>query len=437
MNSSKPTRRDFLRQVGKAAGAAMAVPYVLTSRALGDGETPPASERVTMGHVGVGGRGTALMHSFLPLPDVQSVAVSDCFRSRREAAAKTVDDHYTRQSDAGSYQGCAAYADFRDLIAREDIDAVVIATHDVWHVPLVTACARAGKDVYVEKPLGMSVEQNKAAREAVRRYGTIFQYGTQQRSMAHCRHGCELVLNGRLGEVQSIEVVAPGGWAGGSTEPIPVPEDLDYDMWLGPAPVSPYTADRCEARGSYFVYDNSLGFLAGWGAHPLDILDWAYGSDEMMPVACEGTGVIPTEGLYDTVATWELDLLYANGVPLKFRGGGEDSTKFVGMEGWIDIRRSGLQAEPQSLLTEVIGPGEIRLPRSSNHSQDFVEGVKTRRPAISDVESAVRSDTISHLGDIAIRTGRRIKWDPLQETIIGDDTARRMLSRPMRSPWRL
>lgn len=437
MDSGKPIRRDFLKQTGKAVGALIAAPYVLTSRALGDATDPPASERVTLGHIGVGGRGTALMHSFLALPDVQSVAVSDCFASRREAAAKTVDDQYAKRSASGSYRGCAAYADFRDLVAREDVDGVVIATHDVWHVPLLTACARAGKDVYVEKPLGMSIEQDKAARDAVRRYGTIFQYGTQQRSMGHCRHGCELVLNGRIGEVRSIEVVAPGGWGGGSTEPIPVPDDLDYDRWLGPAPVSPYTADRCEARGSYFVYDNSIGFLAGWGAHPLDILDWAYGSDEMMPVECEGTGVIPTEGLYNTVATWELDLRYGNGVPLKFRGGGEDSTKFLGTDGWIDIRRSGLGAEPKSLLTEVVGPGETRLPRSSNHSRDFVEAVKSRRPAVSNIESAVRSDTISHLGDIAIRTGRKIRWDPVQETIVGDETARRMLSRPMRSPWRL
>ena len=437
MNERQPTRREFLAKGGAALAGAVAAPYVITSAALGDGATPPASDRVTLGHIGVGGRGGGLLHSFLSLPGAQSVAVCDCFRSRREAAAKAVGDHYAKQSGTGSYEGCAAYADFRDLLARDDIDAVVIATHDVWHVPLTTACARAGKHVYVEKPLGMSIEQDRAAREAMQRYGRTFQYGTQQRSMAHCRHGCELVLNGRIGEVQEIEVVAPGGWAGGSTEPAPVPDDLDYDMWLGPAPVSPYTVDRCVERGSYFVYDNSIGFLAGWGAHPLDILDWAYGSDEMMPVECQGTGVIPTEGLYDTVATWEVHLRYANGVPLTFRSGGGDLTRFVGTEGWVNISRSGLDAEPKSLLTSTIAPDEIRLPQSDHHSQNLVDSVRSCRPAISDVESAVRSDTISHLSDIAIRTGRTIHWDPERETITGDETARRMLSRPMRSPWRL
>jgi glucose-fructose oxidoreductase len=424
------TRRSFLKQTAAAAGVAWAAPHVITSKALGDASTPAAGERITMGHIGVGGRGTALMHSFLALPDAQTVAVSDCFASRREAAVNAVNARYADQA-------CSSHADFRELIARPDIDAVVIATHDVWHVPLATACARAGKDVYVEKPLGMSIEQDLVCRETCRRYGTIFQYGTQQRSMPHCRHGCELVLNDRIGEIQAIEVVAPGGGSGGSTEPIPVPDDLDYDRWLGPAPWSPYTASRCTERGGYWVYDNSIGFLGGWGAHPLDILDWAYGSDQRMPVECEGTGVIPTEGLYDTVATWDLQLRYANGVPFRFIGGGEDSTKFTGTEGWIDIRRSGLRAEPESLLNEVIRPDEIRLPRSDNHSRNFVDAVRNRRPAISAVETAVRSDTISHLGDIAVRTGRKIRWDPAKETIAGDDAAQRMIHRSMRAPWRL
>jgi len=427
---TKPTRREFVKQTAGALGAAIVAPYVITSKALGDATTPPASERVAMGHIGVGGRGTHLMNTFLALPDARTVAVSDCFASRREGASGAVNARY-------GDEGCAVYADFRELLARSDIDAVVIATHDVWHVPVAMAAARSGKDIYVEKPLGMSIEQNKALRETCARYGTIFQYGTQQRSQAHCRYGCELVLNGRLGEIERIEVVAPGGESGGSTEPIPVPDDLDYEMWLGPAPWSPYTATRCTERGGYWVYDNSIGFLGGWGAHPLDILDWAHGSDEMMPVDCEGTGVIPTEGLYDTVTTWDLNLTYANGVPLKFIGGGEDSTKFWGTEGSIDIRRSGLTTEPKSLASEVIGPAEIQLPRYGNHSQNFIDAVKSRRAAASNIESAARSDIISHLGDIAVRTGRKIKWDPAKETITGDEAARRMMHRPMRSPWRL
>ncbi len=437
MNTKVLTRRGFLRRAGGAIAGAVAAPGIITSGALGDAARAPASERVTLGHIGVGGRGGGLLRGFLGLGDVQSVAVCDPFRSKREAWAEQVDAHYADQAGVGADRGCAAYNDFRELLARDDIDGVVIATHDGWHVPITMAAARAGKDMYVEKPLGMSVEQGKALRETLQRYGTIFQYGTQQRSMRHCRFACELVRNGRVGQIQSIEVIAPGGSSGGSTEPIPVPDDLDYDMWLGPAPVTPYTSDRCSTSGSYFIYDNSLGFVAGWGAHPLDILDWAHGSDDVVPVEYEGTGTVPTEGLFDTITTWDVSCRYADGVPMAFRSGPTDLTKFVGSEGWVAISRGGIDAEPKSLLTSVIAPHETRLVESVNHGQNFVDSMRTRTPAASPVESAVRSDTISHLSDIAVRTGRRVQWDPGQETIIGDETARRMLSRPMRSPWRL
>ncbi|MFQ6131171.1 MAG: Gfo/Idh/MocA family protein [Armatimonadota bacterium] len=436
MNRIKRSRRGFLRSAGRALAGALVAPHVITSSALGQATTPPASERVTLGHIGVGGRGGGLLRGFLGVAEAQSVAVCDPFKSKRENWAEKINSHYADKMGDATYKGCAAYNDFRDLLAREDIDGVVIATHDGWHVPIAIAAARAGKDMYVEKPLGLSVEQNKALRETIRRYGRVFQYGTQQRSSQHCRFGCELIRNGRIGEIRSIQVEAPGGSSGGSTEPIPVPEDLDYDMWLGPAPVTPYTKDRCSTQGSYFVYDNSLGFVAGWGAHPLDILDWAYGGDEAVPVEYEGTGTIPTEGLFDTVTVWSVSCKYPNGVPMAFRSG-PDLTKFIGTEGWVAIRRGGLDAEPKSLLTSTIGPGETRLVESTNHAKNFVDCMRTRTDAVSTIESAVRSDTISHLSDIAIRTGRKIRWDPKAETIIGDDTARRMLSRPMRSPWRI
>ncbi|MBM3476359.1 MAG: Gfo/Idh/MocA family oxidoreductase [Armatimonadetes bacterium] len=423
-------RRDFLRQSATALAGAAAAPYIITSSALGQGQRPAASERIATAHIGVGSRGGGLLGEFMSLPDVQCVAIVDCFASRREGVAHAVNQRY-------GGQGCTAYGDFREMLARDDIDAVVVATHDVWHVPLTTACARSGKDVYVEKPLGMSIEEDLVAREVCQRYGTVFQYGTQQRSMAHCRYGCELVRNGRLGEIKSIEVIAPQGGVGGSTEVIPVPEELDYDLWLGPAPWSPYTEDRCANRGGFWVYDNSIGFLAGWGSHPLDILDWAYGSDEMVPVECRGTGLIPTEGLYDTVATWDLQLRYPNGVPLAFKSGGGDLTRFVGTQGWLNISRGGLDADPKSLLTSPIGPDEIHLTESAGHARNFIDSVKSRTPAVSPIESATRSDIISHLGDIAIRTGRTIRWDPKAERIVGDDAASRMMTRPMRSPWRL
>ncbi|MHC4200706.1 MAG: Gfo/Idh/MocA family protein [Planctomycetota bacterium] len=416
------TRRRFLKGAAAAAGAA-ALPAIVPSSAFG------ASDRIALAHIGVGGRGGSLLGGFVGLGDCRIVATCDLFKSRREGRAGQVNGRYRSQV-------CKPYRDFREVLARDDIDAVVIATPDHWHVPIAMAAARAGKDMYVEKPLGVAAEWNFALRETLRRYGIIFQYGTQQRSSRHCRFGCELVRNGRIGKIQRIEVVAPGGRAGGSTTPIPVPADLDYDMWLGPAPWSPYTKDRCTSNGTYFVYDNSLGFIAGWGAHPLDILLWGSDPDNLVPVEFEGTGRIPTDGLFDTITSWDVRCKYANGVEMRFTPGG-DSTKWIGEKGWVRVRRGGLSTEPKSLMKSTIGPDEIHLVASRNHGQNFLDAVKTRTPAVSPIESSVDSDTISHLSDIAVRTGRKIRWDPKKEKIIGDEGAARMLNRAMRSPWRL
>ncbi len=432
MADSKPrlTRRALLKGAASAAAGVAAAPYVITSTALGAGATPPASERIGIGSIGVGGRGNGLLGGFLSLPDCRCLAVADAFKSRRERTAERINKRY-KSTD------CAAYHDFRDLLARDDIDGVVIATPDHWHVPAALAAARAGKDMYVEKPLGLCVAWDIALRETVRRYGRTFQYGTQQRSSAHLRHACELVHSGRIGEVKEIEVVAPGGSAGGSTTPIPVPDGFDYDLWLGPAPWSPYTKDRCTSAGSWFVYDNSIGFLGGWGAHPLDIAVWGWDKGNQVPVEIEGTGTIPTEGLFNTVKDWDMHGRYANGITFRFKGPGKDLTKFVGTEGTIWVGRGYLRTEPESLKNSKIGPNDVHLVASSNHGQSLLDGIKTRSDAVSNIDDAVQSDIISHLSDIAIRTGRKIKWDPKAETIVADEQASRLLSREMRSPWRL
>jgi hypothetical protein len=364
----------------------------------------------------------------------QSVATCDPIKPRREGRAAHVEQHYASRSNKGSYKGCEAYNDFRDLLARDDIDAVVIATPDHWHVPTALAAVRAGKDVYVEKPLGVSVTENKALREAVHRYGAIFQYGTQQRCFnTHCAFGCELVRNGYIGELKAIHVVAPNGATGGNPAPQPVPDGLDYDMWLGPAPVKPYTRDRVFGIGRWMVYDYALGFIAGWGAHPLDIAHWGY---PHIPVEYEGTGVIPTEGLFDTVVNWDVRGRYASGVEFTLKPGG-DKTTFLGTEGWVAPSRGSIRAEPASLLTVKIKPDETRLLQDNHHYRNFLNAVLSRTPPASDIDSAVQSDFMSHLGDIAIRTGRKIKWDPGTERIIADEQASRRLTRAMRSPWRL
>ncbi len=450
MKSHSTTRREFLRTTAASTVGATAVPYVLTSTALGGQGRPPAGERVTIGFIGVGNRGGSLMRYFLNLPDCQCVAVCDPFKSRREGQAQRIDKHYAKRVGSAQGKGCKAYRDFRDLIARDDIDAVVIATPDHWHVPTAIAAARAGKDLYVEKPLGLSIEQNLALRAEVYRYGRVFQYGTQQRSTPHFRQACELVRNGRIGKVHTVNVWCPAGEKGGSTKVEPVPADLDYDLWLGPAPKAPYNKDRVAARGAYWISDYAIGFIAGWGAHPLDIAQWGLGTDETGPVEYEGHGIYPSEGLYDTAISWDVTCRYASGVTMRFMSPdvarpiagkyklqANLGTMFIGDKGWIDVDRGRMHADPPELTTQHVRPDEEHLYESNHHWHDFVSAVKNRSGTVCPIEAAVRGDTISHLTEIAARTGRKIKWDPVKEEILGDATASRMMTRGMRSPWRL
>ena len=421
MKDIRFSRRNLLKG---AAAAAVASPYVITSAALGNADTPPASERITLGHIGVGGQGGFVFREFQNCKGLQSVAVVDTYEDRCAAYARMINSK--------------PYGDFREILARADIDAVVIATPDHWHVPIAILAAQAKKDAYVEKPLGLTIEEDLACLKVFTENSRVFQYGTMQRSapFSHCRFGCELVRNGRIGKVHTIEVIAPNGSAGGSTQEIPVPPTLDYDLWLGPAPVKPYTADRCKNPGHFFIHDYSIGYLAGWGAHPLDVMIWGSDADQSGPITVEGTGLIPTEGLYDNVINWDTCVQFGDGVRMTFTPGG-DSTKFIGSDGWVRIWRGGIDAEPKSLLTSKIGPNDVHLIDSPNHYQDFIDSVKSRNPTVSPLDQAVRSDTISQLCDIAVRTKRKITWDPKMTTIVGDAEAAKMMHRDMRAPWTL
>jgi len=419
MNTQRFTRRRLLE---RGAVGAIAAPSLIASTALGNAETPAPSERVTIGHIGVGNQGGGLLRAFLNCRGAQSVAVADAYKDRREAYARLIHGK--------------AYGDFRELLARSDIDAVIVATPDHWHVPIAIAAARAKKDAYVEKPLAVTVEQCQVCLKVFEENHRIFQYGTQQRSSAHCRFGCELVRSGRIGKVHTLEVIAPNGAAGGSTQQVPTPPNLDLDLWCGPSPVRPYTPDRCKPPGTYWIYDYSIGYLGGWGAHPLDIMVWGSDADVAGPMTVEGTGVIPTEGLYDTVYNWDVRFQMAGGVKMTFLPGG-DSTKFIGPEGWVRIWRGGIDAEPKSLLKSKIGPNDVHLVESNNHYQNFVDGVKSRKAPVSTLDHAVRSDIISHLSNIAVRTKRRIAWDPKKGTIVGDEEAARLMHRDLRAPWTL
>ena len=301
-------------------------------------------------------------------------------------------------------------------MARDDIDAVVIATPDHWHVPIGILAARAGKHVYIEKPLGVTIEQDLAMQKVVEEKGVIFQYGTQQRSMPHCWVGCELVRRGVVGKIHTIEVDAPDGGSGGSTVEVPIPKGFDFDMWCGPSPMRPYTTDLCQPPGTYYVYSQSIGYLGGWGAHPLDIMIWGSDADLSGLVTVEGTGVVPTEGLYDCVYNWDMSITMGD-VKLIFRPGA-DRTKFIGDQGWIQVARelarngaSDPAYDPKS-PAKPVEPTDTSLQVSTNHSENFIQAIKSGKPAVSNVQDAVRSDIISLLCDIAVRTGQKITWDP-------------------------
>ncbi len=381
-----------MKAAAQTAAGAAALPYLIPATALGaDGKAPP-SERVTLGHIGVGGRGRDLFRGFQQCDHLQSVAVADCYTSRRNVVAK----------DCGG----KAYADFRELLADPKIDAVVVATPDHWHVPIANAAARAKKHAYVEKPLAVSVEQVLSCRKHFRENGLVFQYGTQQRSMAHCRFGCELVRGGKIGKLQAIEVIAPDGGNIGPVKEVPVPPDLDFKMWTGPAAERPYALGLCTPPGTYWVYDYSIGYLGGWGAHPLDIMVWGYEGDLAGPYQLEGTGDILKNDLSDTVIHWDMKGQFADGVKFTFKPGG-DLTKFIGTEGWVAISRGGIDANPKSLLQTKLGPNDVHLTESIRHDQNFIDAIRTSGKAISPIDDAVRSDLISQLCNIAVRAAGR------------------------------
>jgi glucose-fructose oxidoreductase len=397
----------------------------------------PANDRITVAFIGTGTRGgDGLIPMFLPVPECQAVAVCDAWQERREKRAKQIEDYYSKQSGNGTYKGCAQHADFREVLARKDVDAVVIATPDHWHIPLAIMAARAGKDIYLEKPLGISLVQAKQLREALKKNNRVFQYGTQQRSTPHIRYGCELVRNGRVGKVHTVVVLAPAGTRGGSTEEQPVPAGFDYEMWTGPAPMRPYSDLKCKAAwpGHYYIYDYCLGFLAGWGAHPLDVAQWGLGSDHTSPVEYEGVGYVPKEGLFTATTNWTVRCRYANGVTMHFMDDHTNLTKFIGDEGWISLSRNSIDADPKTLIDPEMKPGR---DNNVTHARDFVQAVRTRGNTVAPFEAAVHSDTISHLSDVAIRTRRKIRWDPVKEVIIDDAEAMKMLDRSARSPWKV
>ena len=424
-------RRRFLKGAAVSASGAFVLPTIVPASVFG-ARSP--SNRITMGFVGTGGRGTWNLRNFIGRPEVQVRAVCDIDRPHGQRAKRIVDGVY-KNTD------CGFYGDFRQLVARDDIDAVTVCTPDHWHALVTIAAAKAGKDIYCEKPLVNTVAEGRAVCDAVSRYARMLQTGSHERSTRSIRHACELVRNGRVGKLHTIGVNLPVGGSQKQLAPqpvMPVPEGFDYDTWLGPAPWAHYTKRRC--HGSFrFIMDYSGGEMTDRGAHVIDIAQLGNGTDHTGPVKIKGTGWAPPDGLFNTFMRYHFECLYANGVRLIGRSEGPRGIKFEGSDGWIFVHIHGgrTESDPAWILKEKIGPGEEHIGYSVGHWQDFLDAVRTRKTTIAAPEIGHRTATICHLVNIALQTGHELTWDPKTEKIIDDRTAAAMLSRSCREPWSL
>jgi predicted dehydrogenase len=447
------TRRDVFRRAAAVAGGIVAAPSLVPSSALGKGDAVAPSERVALGLIGIGMMGRGHLGCCLRYPEAQIVAVCDMDQWRREDAKTRVEQGYAARQPGGTYRGCQAVNDLRELLARSDVDAVVIATGDNWHALATVLAAEAGKDIYCEKPASLTIREARAMIEAVRRYDRVFQTGLQQRSTAEFRDACRLVQAGRIGKVKIVYVPFPGTSGPVNLPGEPVPEGLDWDRWLGPAPWRPFNS-RFHEYGRpkrvvpwHFCRDFGGGNLTSNAVHAFDVVQWGLGMDESGPVSImpPGTQACPSltfeyrNGVLLQVVDWKLD-------PQKhFVPEGWDvktaikdfGALFVGEDGWIHVGRQGfLEGYPAGILEQ---PASEPAPPHpvDNHHQNWLACVKQRQRPVCDVAVGCRSTIVSHLGCIAHWTGRPLKWDPDKERFLEDDESNRLRFRALRPPWRL
>jgi myo-inositol 2-dehydrogenase / D-chiro-inositol 1-dehydrogenase len=426
------SRRVFIRRSAQAACLAAIAPQIVPSSVLGaDGQVAP-SNRITIGFIGTGDHGTNWNLSYyLRLKSAQVVAVCDVDTRRMIRARETVNERYRNED-------CFATKDFREVLARKEIDAVMISTPDHWHTLISLMAIHAGKDVQCEKPT-LTIHEGKLLAETVRKHKKVFQTSTEDRAVPEYHRIAELVRNGRIGKLQRIEVILPKQPNGpGDPTPQPVPTGFDYDMWLGPAPFAPYTKDRIFFNFRW-IWDYSGGIICDWGAHLFDTAQWANNTERSGPVEVEGTGTHWEGGLYNTVKDYDVTYRYANGVVMTCKPG-NPSIKFIGTDGWVGNTgwRGPVQASSPDILHSKIGPNELHLFTNPNgEHDDFLLGVKTRMDPYFPVDIGHRVSTVCHLANIALRLGRKLKWDPEKEIFVGDEEANKMLDRPRRDPWQL
>jgi predicted dehydrogenase len=439
MTTRSSSRRSFLKSTSAVAAAA---PFLLPSR-IWAAETKP-NDRITLGFIGNGTQGRGLMGGFLGRKDAQTVAVCDVDTNRRQNAKKIVEDFYAKQANS-DYKGCEAYGDFRQLLARRDIDAVVIATPDHWHALIAIAAARAGKDIYCEKPLCQSIHEARAMVEAVRKHDRVFQTGSMQRSMKEFRVACELVRNGRIGPVQRIEVAVgpPGRPCDLPTEPDE--PGLDWNFWLGPAPARGYHSEL-SPRGVHKHFPNwrnyreyGGGMITDWGAHHFDIAQWGMGMDESGPAEILAP---PTPE-----AKYGVRYRYANGVEVEHKDG--NGVWFFGKEGKVYVNRGKFEfwlgdqqkakatSECDAIAKEYLADAKVHLYRSDDHRADWLACLRSRKRPLCDVEVGARTVSVCHLVNLAYYHGQRMQWNPKTEQFAGGTGDKAWLDVPHRDQWKL
>ncbi|MHC4403836.1 MAG: Gfo/Idh/MocA family protein [Planctomycetota bacterium] len=432
--SNTTSRRRFLKQTAALATGAAAAPWIIPRGVLASADQPGANDRIGLGGIGIGRQGSGLVRS--AGSQVRLVGIADVNLPRAHERAEPF--------------GGEAFQDYRKLLDRKDVDAIITATPDHWRALVCIHACQAEKDLYAEKPMTLTIREGRLMVEAVRRYRRVFQTGSQQRSNSQNRYGCELVRNGRLGKIREVighnypspwECALPGQ---------PVPQGLDWDMWCGPAEVVPYHVDLYTPRrnpGWISFRPYSGGEMTGWGAHGLDQIQWALDMDESGPVEIWTEGDKhnpPTYSEPESRARGEkicrvpmIHYRYANGVTLKLDNGNPGGGIFIGDQGKIEIFRGRVTSNPAELVEEPIKDSDIRLYKSDNHMQNWLDCIKSRKRPIADVEIGHRSTTVCHLGNIARWVGRKLRWDPEKEVFPGDDEANAYLDRPRRKPYEL
>ena len=453
-SSFQLSRRHFLKASAFGAMGALAGPLIVPSSLFG--QTAP-SKKIQVAQIGCGRIARTMdLPGILKHDLARIVAVCDLDTKRLADAQKLVEGYYAKKSGSAGAVTVKTFTDYRELLQMPGIDAVAISTPDHWHAELVIAAALAGKDVYVQKPLSMTLAEGRAVSDLIRAKSRIFQIGSQQRSNAQFRTGCELVRNGRIGKLHTVKIGLPSDPSGAVEPEMPVPPNLNYDMWLGPTPQVPYTEKRVHPQNDYSrpgwlrIDSHCLGMITGWGSHHVDIAHWGMDTEHTGPLEIEGRAEFPKSGLWNVHGAYHIEAKYANGVNLIIDHTFTNGVEFQGEDGWIFVSRGegkttasdpaskigkALAASDEKILTSKIGPGEIHLYQSADHHLNWLESIQSRKPAVTTAEIGHRSTSACIISWISMKLGRKLRWDPVKEEFIGDAEANALRRRVERKPY--